>query len=150
MASTTSIFANPAVFPTAFIEIVEMVLLEDITEALALGILDNTACASLQTSIIRASGCCSRACERTALVLEPGPRNISPEPGAFQFANVPQGTFTGAAVADYDRDGWLDIYFCLYIYYQGTINTNILSLYGRREWPSEFMMRNNRDDLSVT
>ena len=41
-------------------------------------------------------------------------------PDAFRFAKPPQGTFTGAAVADYDRDGWLDIYFCLYLYYQGT------------------------------
>jgi hypothetical protein len=31
----------------------------------------------------------------------------------------PQGTFTHAAVADYDGDGRLDIYFCLYMYYLG-------------------------------
>jgi hypothetical protein len=38
---------------------------------------------------------------------------------AFQFARTPQGTFTHAAVADYDRDGRLDIYFCTYMYYLG-------------------------------
>ena len=38
---------------------------------------------------------------------------------AFRFARPPQGAFTHAAVADYDRDGRLDIYFCLYSYYQG-------------------------------
>ena len=31
----------------------------------------------------------------------------------------PQGTFTHAAIADYDRDGRLDIYFCMYMYYLG-------------------------------
>ena len=38
---------------------------------------------------------------------------------AFRFANPPQGAFTHAAAADYDRDGRLDIYFCLYSYYRG-------------------------------
>ena len=31
----------------------------------------------------------------------------------------PRGTFTHAAIADYDRDGRLDIYFCMYMYYLG-------------------------------
>ena len=54
------------------------------------------------------------------LFLNDGHGKFQLKPDAFHFANEPQGTFTGAAIADYDRDGWLDIYFCLYIYYQGT------------------------------
>ena len=66
--------------------------------------------------------------------------------GAFQFANDPQGTFTGAAVADYDRDGWLDIYLCLYVYYQGTDQYKYPVPYHDAEnGPPNFMMRNNRD-----
>ena len=38
---------------------------------------------------------------------------------AFKFARQPQGTFTHAAIADYDRDGRLDVYFCMYMYYLG-------------------------------
>ena len=41
------------------------------------------------------------------------------KPNAFQFAASPQGTFTHAAIADYDLDGKLDIYFCVYSYYLG-------------------------------
>ncbi len=60
------------------------------------------------------------------------------KPDAFQFANPPQGTFTGAAVADYDRDGWLDIYFCLYSYYQGTDQYKYpCSLSRRGKWPAQ-------------
>ena len=68
------------------------------------------------------------------------------KPDAFQFATPPQGTFTGAAVADYDRDGWLDIYFCLYAYYQGTGQYKYPSPYHDAEnGPPNFLMRNHRD-----
>ncbi len=64
----------------------------------------------------------------------------------FIFASAPQGTFTGAAVADYDRDGWLDIYFCLYVYYQGTDQYKYPSpYYAAENGPPNFMMHNNRD-----
>ena len=58
----------------------------------------------------------------------------------------PQGTFTGAAIADYDRDGWLDIYFCLYLYYQGTDQYKYPSpYYDAENGPPNFLMRNQRD-----
>ena len=58
----------------------------------------------------------------------------------------PQGAFTGAAVADYDRDGWLDIYFCLYVYYQGADQYRYPSpYYDAENGPPNFMMRNHRD-----
>jgi tetratricopeptide (TPR) repeat protein/peroxiredoxin len=120
---------------------------EDITEASGLGLLDNTACAlfadfdndGLQDVIVvRASG--------PLLFLNQGNGKFRHKPGAFQFANPPQGTFTGAAVADYDRDGWLDIYFCLYIFYQGTDQYKYPVPYHDAEnGPPNFMMRNQRD-----
>jgi len=122
-------------------------IFEDITESSGLGILENTACALFadfnnngrqDAILVRNNG--------PALFLNEGGGKFRERPDAFQFANPPQGTFTGAAVADYDRDGWLDIYFCLYAYYQGTGQYRYPSPYHDAEnGPPNFMMRNNRD-----
>jgi tetratricopeptide (TPR) repeat protein/peroxiredoxin len=120
---------------------------EDLTESSGLGVLENTACAlfadfdndGLQDVIVvRASG--------PLLFLNQGGGKFRRKPDAFQFAQPPQGTFTGAAVADYDCDGWLDIYFCLYSYYQGTDQYKYpVPYYAAENGPPNFMMRNNRD-----
>jgi Flp pilus assembly protein TadD/peroxiredoxin len=120
---------------------------EDITESSGLGLLDNTACALFadfsnsgrqDAIIVRTTG--------PLLFLNDGHGKFQLKPDAFHFANEPQGTFTGAAVADYDRDGWLDIYFCLYIYYQGTDQYRYPTpYYDANNGPPNFMLRNNRD-----
>jgi tetratricopeptide (TPR) repeat protein len=120
---------------------------EDITEQSGVGVLENTACAlfadldddGLQDLIVvRANG--------PLLFLNAGGGKFRLKPDAFQFANPPQGTFTGAAIADYDRDGWLDIYFCLYSYYQGADQYRYpMPYYDAENGPPNFMMRNNRD-----
>ena len=120
---------------------------EDITDASGLGIIENTACALFadfnnhgrqDVILVCANG--------PVLFLNEGGGKFREKPDAFQFANHPQGTFTGAAVADYDRDGWLDIYFCLYAYYQGTGQYKYPSPYHDAEnGPPNFLMRNQRD-----
>jgi tetratricopeptide (TPR) repeat protein/peroxiredoxin len=120
---------------------------EDITAASGLGILENTACALFadfdndgrqDVIVVRTGG--------PLLFLNQGSGKFRAKPDAFQFANPPQGAFTGAAVADYDRDGWLDVYFCLYVYYQGTDQYRYPSpYYDAENGPPNFMMRNNRD-----
>ena len=120
---------------------------EDITATSGLGILDNTACALFadfnneghqDVVVVRASG--------PLLFVNQGDGTFRQKSDAFPFANAPQGTFTGAAVADYDRDGWLDIYFCLYVYYRGTDQYKYPVPYHDAEnGPPNFMMRNNRD-----
>ncbi len=120
---------------------------EDITEASGLGLLENTVCAlfadynndGLQDVIlIRING--------PLLFINEGKGKFREHPDAFQFATPPQGAFTGAAVADYDRDGWLDIYFCLYSYYQGTGQYRYpLPYHDANNGPPNFLMRNQRD-----
>ncbi len=120
---------------------------EDITEASGVGVLESTACALIvdvdndgrqDLIVVRATG--------PMLFLNEGGGKFRQKADAFHFANPPQGTFTGAAVADYDRDGWLDIYFCLYVYYQGTDQYKYPSpYYAAENGPPNFMMRNNRD-----
>jgi tetratricopeptide (TPR) repeat protein/peroxiredoxin len=122
---------------------------EDITESSGLGILENTACALFadfsnrgrqDVIVVRASG--------PLLFLNEGGGKFRPKNEAFQFANPPQGTFTGAAAADYDRDGWLDVYFCLYAFYQGTGQYKYPSPYHDAEnGPPNFLMRNQGDGI---
>jgi len=120
---------------------------EDITEKSGLGIFDNTACALFadfsnrgqqDVVVVRSSG--------PLLFVNEGGGKFRHKPDAFQFASAPQGTFTGAAIADYDRDGFLDIYFCLYVYYRGAGQYKYPVPYHDAEnGPPNFLMRNNRD-----
>jgi tetratricopeptide (TPR) repeat protein len=120
---------------------------EDITESAGVGVLENTACALFadidndgqqDLVVVRANG--------PLLFLNQGGGKFRRQPDAFHFANSPQGTFTGAAIADYDRDGWLDIYFCLYAYYQGADQYRYpMPYFDAENGPPNFLMRNNRD-----
>jgi tetratricopeptide (TPR) repeat protein len=120
---------------------------EDITESAGVGVLENSACALFadinndgrqDLIVVRATG--------PILFLNQGAGKFRPKPDAFQFGNPPQGTFTGAAMADYDRDGWLDIYFSLYSYYQGLDQYRYpMPYYDAENGPPNFLMRNNRD-----
>jgi tetratricopeptide (TPR) repeat protein len=120
---------------------------EDITGDSGVGILENTACALFidvdndgrqDLVVVRSNG--------PLLFLNEGGGKFRLKPDAFQFASPPQGTFTGAAAADYDRDGWLDIYFCLYVYYQGTDQYKYpVPYYDAENGPPNFFVRNNRD-----
>jgi tetratricopeptide (TPR) repeat protein len=120
---------------------------EDITELSGVGIVENTACALFgdfdndgrqDLVVVRSNG--------PLLFLNQGNGKFRLKAGAFQFAAPPQGTFTGAAAADYNRDGWLDIYFCLYVYYQGADQYKYPTPYFTAEnGPPNFMMHNNGD-----
>ncbi|MGH9962346.1 MAG: FG-GAP repeat domain-containing protein, partial [Pyrinomonadaceae bacterium] len=111
------------------------------------GVLDHTACALFadlnndgleELLVVCANG--------PLLFVNNGKQAFQLKPGAFSFAQSPQGTFTAAAVADYDCDGWLDVYFCLYSYYQGLDQYRFPAPYhDARNGPPNFLFRNNRD-----
>jgi Flp pilus assembly protein TadD/peroxiredoxin len=117
---------------------------EDVTEESGVGVLDGTACAlfadfenkGLQDLLV----VCSSG---PVLFLNQGKGKFSIKRDAFQFLRPPQGTFTHAALADYDRDGRLDIYFCLYNYYLGLDQYRYPTPYfDARNGPPNFLFHN--------
>jgi tetratricopeptide (TPR) repeat protein/peroxiredoxin len=93
---------------------------EDVTEKAGVGVLDNTACALFADFDNRGFQDLLVVCGTGPLLFRnEGDGTFKLKPDAFQFKRPPQGTFTHAAIADYDRDGRVDIYFCLYMYYLG-------------------------------
>jgi tetratricopeptide (TPR) repeat protein len=120
---------------------------EDITERSGAGILDGTASALFvdflnrghqDLLVVRSGG--------PLLFVNQGDGHFEPKPDAFRFAQPPQGTFTSAAVADYNRDGLLDIYFCVYSYYKGLDQYQFPSpYYDAQNGPPNFLFRNRGD-----
>ena len=93
---------------------------EDVTEKAGVAVLDNTACALFADFENRGFQDLLVVCGSGPLLfVNQGDGKFIRKHDAFKFARVPEGTFTHAAIADYDGDGRLDIYFCTYMYYLG-------------------------------
>ncbi|WP_348263044.1 FG-GAP-like repeat-containing protein [Telmatobacter sp. DSM 110680] len=93
---------------------------EDVTQRAGVGVLDNTACALFADFDNKGVQDLLVVCGTGPLLFRnQGDGTFALKRDAFKFARQPQGTFTHAAIADYDRDGRLDIYFCMYMYYLG-------------------------------
>ena len=117
---------------------------EDVTELAGVGVLDNSPCALFAD--LRNTGrqdLIVVTVDRPLLFLNEGGGRFQYKPEAFHFAQPPQGTFTGAAIADYDGDGLLDVYFCLYSYYLGLHQYQYPSpYYDAQNGPPNFLMHN--------
>jgi tetratricopeptide (TPR) repeat protein len=91
----------------------------DVTEAAGLAILDRTS-QSLFADVDNDGD------QDLILLTRAGPllfvnegRRFTRAPDAFKFKEPLQGSLTSAALIDYDRDGFLDLYLCAYGYFIG-------------------------------
>lgn len=120
---------------------------EDVSEQAGVDVLDSTSCALFadfenkgnQDLLVVTSG-------GPLMFVNEGDGKFALKPRAFQFAEEPQGTFTHAAIADYDHDGRLDVYFCVYNYYAGLDQYRYPSPYfDARNGPPNFLFHNEGD-----
>jgi Tfp pilus assembly protein PilF len=93
---------------------------EDVTERAGLGVLDDTAQSLFadvdndgDQDLVLATG------TQPLLFINDGTGRFAVAPGAFRFQKPLQGVLTSIAMADYDRDGFLDLYLCVYSYFFG-------------------------------
>ena len=117
---------------------------EDVTERSGVGVLDNTACALFADFENKGLQDLLVVCGTGPLLfLNQGNGSFSLKRDAFTFARPPQGSFTHAALADYDRDGRLDIYFCTYMYYLGLDQYHYpVPYYDARNGPPNCLLHN--------
>jgi Flp pilus assembly protein TadD/peroxiredoxin len=117
---------------------------EDVTESSGLGVLDFTACALFADFENRGRQDLLVVCSTGPLLfVNQGNGKFVVKKDAFRFARPPQGSFTHAAIADYDRDGRLDVYFCVYSYYQGLDQYRYpVPYFDARNGPPNFLFRN--------
>ena len=120
---------------------------EDVTEKAGVGVLDNTASALFADFENRGLQDLLVVCGTGPLLFRnQGNGAFAIKRDAFKFARAPQGSFTHAALADYDRDGRLDIYFCTYMYYLGLDQYHYpVPYYDARNGPPNCLFHNNGD-----
>jgi Tfp pilus assembly protein PilF/peroxiredoxin len=93
---------------------------EDVTEAAGLAVLDRTS-QSLFADVDNDGDQDLILLTRAGplLFLNDGKGRFTLDPDGFHLKQPLQGTLTSAAMADYDRDGFLDLYLCTYGYFIG-------------------------------
>ena len=117
---------------------------EDATEECGVSVLDATACALFADFENRGLQDLLVVCANGPLLfLNQGDGKYRVKRDAFEFQQAPQGTFTHAAAADYDGDGRLDIYFCVYSYYAGLDQYRYpVPYFDARNGPPNFLFHN--------
>jgi Tfp pilus assembly protein PilF/peroxiredoxin len=120
---------------------------EDVTESAGLGVLDETA-HSLFADVDNDGD------QDLVLVVGAGPVLYANDgkgrftriADAFQFKDPLQGSPMSLAMADYDRDGFLDLYLCTYSYFIGASEDKAgtpIPYYDARNGPPDVLFRND-------
>ena len=124
---------------------------EDVTEKAGVAVLDNTACALFADFDNRGLQDLLVVCGAGPLLFRnQGDGTFALKHDAFKFAHPPQGTFTHAALADYDGDGRLDVYFCMYMYYLGLDQYHYpIPYYDARNGPPNCLFHNEGNGTFV-
>jgi len=117
---------------------------EDVSAHAGVDVLDGTACALFADFENRGWQDLLVVCGSGPLLFRnQGDGTFALQRDAFQFSAPPNGTFTHAALADYDNDGRLDIYFCTYQYYLGLDQYHYpVPYYDARNGPQNCLMHN--------
>ncbi len=120
---------------------------EDATERAGLGVLDDTAQSLFadidndgDQDLVLATG------TRPLLFANDGTGRFTPVAEAFRFQRPLQGVLTSIAMADYDRDGFLDLYLCVYSYFFGAGDDKAgtpMPYYNARNGPPGVLFRND-------
>lgn len=124
---------------------------EDVSERAGVAVLDFTACALFADFQNRGRQDLLVVCATGPLLYSnDGNGRFTLRKDAFRFTHPPQGSFTHAAAADYDRDGRLDLYFCLYSYYQGLDQYRYpVPYFDARNGPPNYLFHNQGDGTFV-
>jgi Flp pilus assembly protein TadD/peroxiredoxin len=120
---------------------------EDITETAGVGVLDDTAQSLFadvdndgDQDLVLATAL------QLLLFVNDGKGHFTVVPDAFRFARPLQGVLTSIAMADYDRDGFLDLYLCVYSYFFGAGEDKAgtpAPYYDARNGPPGVLLRND-------
>jgi tetratricopeptide (TPR) repeat protein len=120
---------------------------EDITDKAGVGVLDDTAQAIFadvdndgDQDLVLATAL------KPLLFLNDGKGHFTLVPDAFQFVRPLQGVLTSITMADYDRDGFVDLYLCVYSYFFGAGEDKAgtpAPYYDARNGPPGILFRND-------
>jgi Tfp pilus assembly protein PilF/peroxiredoxin len=112
--------AQPAGLPNRLFRARGDSTFEDVTDRAGVGVLDDTAQSLFvdvendgDQDLVLATG------TKPLLFINDGKGRFANVADAFRFRQPLQGVLTSISMADYDRDGFLDLYLCVYSYFFG-------------------------------
>jgi Flp pilus assembly protein TadD len=120
---------------------------EDVTDRAGVGVLDDTTM-SLFADVDNDGDEDLVLATRSGLLLflNDGKGHFTRADNAFQLARPLQGSLTSIAMADYDRDGYLDLYLCVYSYFYGAAEDkggSPMPYYDARNGPPAVLFHND-------